>query len=589
MRSRDRPSSLLALTIGVALVALAVVAWTRAEAPRVFFSGDEGLKSVQRRAFAEGRETLSDPSRQLAAAVTAGSAAGTTRPKVASLSPWRPPFVQPCAGGLCSVWRNPVVRIGGVAERVGGPPLAAAVAWLGLVLWLLATALLALRLGASAAGTAAALLFGTPAWLYGVVFWEHAPAAAAVTAALAWTLGERSVGSRPRMARAVVVAAGLGAAVALAVLSRPESGLLVIVAAALAWRRRHRAELAAWVVGGLVAGSLALWLGDGLAGWVGNNVSRAATGEGDWLNRRSLQSATLLAGLRGGSAPSGATAGLAASTAGILLLARWAPPRVVRSLGWLLLATSAAALASLWAWPGAQIVGLLLAAPVAVIGLASGLRAAPTAHGPAAAAQGPSADAPAPSTDARLLAIGCALSLLAALLASPNDGGSQWGPRYLLPWLAPTLAFALAAPAAWRPLVRAALVLGLVAQLIGVRNLASQQADKSAAIRWLLASPARTLVAQAWYTPQELAGLSLDSRSLDHGWQLALAADLPALQRATDALVTREERWWIFAADPRLNAAGLLGRGGHWRVVGSRDVGFPPVQVRLHLIEAQRP
>ena len=102
-------------------------------------------------------------------------------------------------------------------------------------------------------------------------------------------------------------------------------------------------------------------------------------------------------------------------------------------------------------------------------------------------------------------------------------------------------------------------------------------------MRWLRASPARTLVAQAWYTPQELASLSLEA-----DWQIALAADLPALQRATDALRLREERWWIFAADPRLNAAGLLGQRGRWRVVGSRDVGFPPVRVRLHLIEARQ-
>ena len=176
MNAPNRGSALLGLSIALGLVGLAVVAWSRAEAPRVFFSGDEGLKSVQRQAFAAGREALMDPSRGF---VASPSSAG----RVSPLSPWRPPFVQPCAGGVCSVWRNPVVRAGGVLERFGGAPLAASLAWLGLLGWLLATAVLARRLGASGAATAGGLLFSTPAWLYGVVFWEHAPAAAVVTAA----------------------------------------------------------------------------------------------------------------------------------------------------------------------------------------------------------------------------------------------------------------------------------------------------------------------------------------------------------------------------------------------------------------------
>lgn len=619
--ARWRSVALVALL--VIMVGLAVVALGRAYGTRAFFSGDEGLKSAQRSALAAGHAWLADPARGL------GSNTSTTQLQAAlsdpllpdvmasatdfeigahrpgQLTPWRPPFVRPCGQGLCSVWRNPVVHAGSWLERFGGPPLAAMVSWLGLVLWLWATARLGAFFGASPVWLALSFLITSPAWLYGVVFWEHAPAAGVVTLALAWAFG--AVWRRPTFVHSTpssgvksistvslfhgIAAAGVGALVACAALSRPESALLALICLPIARRHRHKAEVAAWIGGATIVALVLLFaLGDGLSAWLSNNAAVASAGEAP-LRRLASQAASLLGGGRG--VPQAGPLGVAmplvalpvawvvAFVAGLsLVTAAWLPAHILRGLGWAVLVTTGCALVVTLQDPNAQLVGLVLAAPVVWLGLLAALseRASPPpsqqnepAHGDDEAAEF--------SLSRRHLAGWLVASLVVALLTAPNDGGSQWGPRYLLPWMGPACALALSAHASWRWLVRLALIIGLVAQLGGARHLDHQQQDKAAALRWLQASPAKVLVSQAWYTPQELASLSLDQ-----GWTLALASDLSGLQLALRNLAAQRTAWWVFAASPRLDARRLLQRGGRWRVVGSRDVAFPPAQVRLHLV-----
>ena len=559
-RSRHMPSVWSAIGLAVVLIALAIAAWQRADAPRAFFSGDEGVKSAQRAALADGHATLADPSRGFAIAAATQT----------DLIPWRPPFVVPCDGGVCSVWRNPVVHLGAALEQVGGPQLAALISWLGLVLWALAAALLATRLGAPAWPTALALLTTTPAWLYGIVVWEHAPAAAVVTLALAWALP-----SSASTAGALLRSAGLGVLVGLATLSRPESALLATVALATAQTWRRRRELAAFAGAALLPLLVEALVGGSLGAWLGNNAAQGPADAG-WLGRAE-QALSMLTGLRGADLPPWASVGLLAVTAlaGLAVALRSTRAKggrlqpmallpIALLLGGVLLAGAMVA-----GDGGVQVVGLVIAAPAAVLGWLSRL----DRDERLLAAATPQARA------ARRLALGAALALVTALLFAPNDGGSQWGPRYLLPWLAPGLAFALAAAKPWRELVRAALVLGLLVQLLGVRHVAEQQAEKVSALRWLRASPATTMVAHGWYTPQELAGLALD-----HGWDIALA-DSPALmQAATSDLAARRVDWWVLATAPGSDVRRAMDGRSPWRWVGSRRVRFPPVEVELHLL-----
>lgn len=571
------PSQRAALVTLVGLLAaLALIAWQRAEAPRAFFSGDEGVKSAQRAALAAGHEALDDPSRAFATATPGAGAAD------ASLLPWRPPFVVPCAGGVCSVWRNPVVRVGGHLERLGGPPLAALLSWVGLALWAWAAALLARRLGAPAWPVALALVATTPAWLYGVVLWEHAPAAAIATLAMVWALPRRGAGPGDGAAMSAVLpgaalpgavllgAVLLGALSGLAALSRPESALIAAAAWVAATRWRRRGELAAFALAALAPLLAEALLGGALQAWLQSNAAMAAADPG--LAGRGAQVVSLLAGVRGDGWPQLASLGLLAlALLGAIAIGRQRrqaaattdarPARLVAALTWALLAATAVAATRLAVDAQAQAVGLLLAAPAAAIGWLARLEQRDDDRA------------------ARMLALASAVGLAIAVLVAPNDGGSQWGPRYLLPWLAPGLAFALAAGAAWRRRVQAALVVGLLVQLLGARHFAAQQADKVAAVRWLQASPAQTLVAHAWYAPQELASLALDA-----GWDVALADSPARMAAATRDLASRRVAWWVLATAPGTDVRRAMDGRSPWRWVGARSVSLPPVAVELHLL-----
>lgn len=251
---RNLATWLLVVAVAVGLIAFVA----RNTRPGAFFSGDGGLKFalVQQHAGAAlGNDILPPPE---------SWAKGLWR---AGLAPFGPPFAYPVEDRL----------------RVAFPPLFSLLATpgfmilgdfglyilpvLGVIGSLLATMLVADRLGAGPLGTfgAVALVTASPLTLYGATFWEHAPAAAIAIATVRALLG---TGMRSAALAGFLAAAGAAL--------RPECSIFALVLfgtfAAIAPSRNRRRETAAVAV---FAAGLALMLlynvlaGGGLMGFHG--------------------------------------------------------------------------------------------------------------------------------------------------------------------------------------------------------------------------------------------------------------------------------------------------------------------------------
>lgn len=433
-----------AATIALTLL-LVVLTWAD---PRGVFTADIGVKRLQVRACIDTGCIVPydaadlDPTQQL--------------------RPIQHPFAEPAGpDGYRTVYGNVVVRAGAAISSVVGGAGVLALPALALLALLALAAHLGPRLGLSRAVAVAAVGLGTPAWFYGGVLWEHAPAAALAVAAVAllWWLHEHAAPptsaearvqptpepgsgapagpdahsrshSGPRRLAAVVA---LGACAGLSVAVRPEALLVVGPLGAgllLAAPRRTAAPLAlAAVLAAAILGGIAL-LDPTLLPLEQAHANLMETGFtlSTWAAQRLEHGVQALAGVYPPVArPAASSFALPSFAPSAALAALWLvlllplrPLAPSHRLGATLrIGGMVASLALPLVFAGdclAQPVGLLPTVPLAW--LLTGRR---------------------PEAAPRWLHGATLVSLALALLLMPNAGGVQIGPRYLLA-LMPLLA-----------------------------------------------------------------------------------------------------------------------------------------------------
>ncbi|MBI2220594.1 MAG: hypothetical protein HYU53_05245 [Acidobacteria bacterium] len=368
-----------------------------------------------------------------------------------------------------------------------------------------------------AAGTIGILLtaFCSPMVFYGLEYWEHLPALAAVMAGVT-LLAVGRTGWK-------IAAAGL--LLSLAALLRPE-GVWFCIAGGLAAMTilpsRSRAVLAMAFAAGMLPIVVFNYLHFGnLSGvHVSSNLGALVT---DWPRSRimlldrwfgpsgnwavALALMLMLVGFLWGATPGGRIAGYF----GLGLLSTGV------ALGWL-------PRENLWA-----------AAPTAALALA-----------PVEPGQGPSI--------ARAVGWATLLGIVAVIATAPNDGGAQWGPRYIL-FAAPVLLLVAAHKirilwtdhGAERWFARAAVVLVLVAALVTTRAAyrelrASKRYYSRLAYATALAShDVSFIVSNIWWFDQINAGAAVNATFLYAKDAAAAQAALRQTSPATVLLATSEE------------------------------------------------
>ncbi len=411
-------------------------------------------------------------------------------------------YTVPGSGGAVSVYSYPFAFL--------CAPLFDAFGHHGLILPSLAAAigLLALFLPlARAAGIrsprwfAAALAAATPVLFYAFTFWEHQLAACVASGAL--LLAARALGD----GRAAWAAAA-GTIAALGFLIRPEALFLgpalgLGLAAARAGAPRDRLALAGAAVLGWMIGLIpGVWLhqtlyGHPLGGAAALNFGRPALDSMPLLAEKlSPGRARLALSLALDREPD---LRLFALLIVLALAIRFTAGR------WRAVPCLALAAASFWLWlpeSGPYLkTGLLASCPLLLLALTP-------------------PDEPSPGRPTRsLLYWFCALYFLAVALTAPNDGGAQWGPRYLLPLIPPAAALAwhraerlLRHPERPERVVTAQLVAVLlgISAILQVHSLSVLESSltRSATLRDATAEVGhRIVLTDIWWAPQILARL----------------------------------------------------------------------------------
>jgi hypothetical protein len=537
----------LRVLLGAVAGHAAVGLWLPATTLSVF-SGDIGLKLVQADNLARGHAWLDYPGHSLDPAHR--------------LFPFGPPFTFSDGGRIYSVYLNPITYLASVAYRVAGVWGCHVIPLAGTAGLLLGTLRLARRLGEAhsrAVAAALLLLLATPVWFYGWVFWEHAPAAAlclAATLVLSRTPG--------RATRRQLLAAG--ALLGVAGACRPEALLYLGATAVALWAARRRpisgATLAGVAAAVLVA--LALLLPGPPLAHVAQNLApmRDAPGGFAALAWYRLDVLTSLIGgvLRPApSQPPRFVAAAAATTAAVVLLGLSLRPSLKDSRAMTIALCAAGAVAlvpSLFAWADRQtlLTGLLPACPLTVLALSRG---ASPLRGPLRRPDTPAEPIERSSTRSFIgrTASGFAASVL---LLAPNDGGNQWGPRYLLPALPllvcllltdRTPAGPIGGPA--EPRVRRwagvlLLVASVAVQVVGARNHLRMHREKTEAWSRLADLPGRYVVTHLWFVPQEAAPLSLRGDKV-----FLLAGSEDALRYAVERMERAGVTAFAFVGAPR--------------------------------------
>ncbi len=505
---RPQVSAWLPLAVLVAVYAL--VGLSALDHELAQFSGDIGVKLIQIDTLARGHAWLDYP--------------GAEIDPTGQLFPLGPPFIVVHDGRPYSVYLNPVTYLATPAYRwlgIQGGRLLVLLCAAGVVA---ATVWLARVVGMTrgrATLAAALTLAATPLWLYGWVFWEHAPATLLCVIATAVAIRE-SPAAFPR--RSLIAAAALGVAMA----CRPEALLYALALAfALAWRARRPAAAGILVVGTPIVYALtslslpgmpfienASLILDKVFGWLSD-----PTGRPSWLEERQGIVETLLIGVMAPmetAVPT--TARRLGLTLAVMLIAlgghrRFGGPSGRLSSGITAVAGLLFVLPALSLAADSQILlsGLLICCPLTIAVMPY------LVTGPEGASRDPERGDRSLLPVLGVTALGF---LLAAMLLAQNGGGNQWGPRYLLPAM-PLIACIVASrpelaprwgsvPQRLRGWTLIALVIASLAiQLLGMRSHLLSSQRKSEAWERVAALGGDFLLTSAWFIPQEGAGLAL--------------------------------------------------------------------------------
>ena len=488
--------NLLRLTwVLVAIVGALYVGIVLALSPyRGFWSGDAGVKLWQMEVW-----IANDWRTPWASYAEANAALDPDH----ALAPLGAPFAVWEGDRVLTIYTLPYVFISSLLLSAGGlpalyaPPLIAGVGGLTLAAWA------GSRFSGRVAFFAVLSLGLASSWLfYSVTFWGHTVASVLIWGALALSL------SSARRSQALAgIAAGLclGAAVA----ARPEAGTSALALLAVLAMRRSTWPMLGWVAAGLGLAGLAGWVyqaavvGQAIGGQAAMNFAPSAFETRLWsldrlfeMSQMVVESRQLgvLVILAGGLAVFGmayAYRRLRSARAGRL-------GSTVECLGLVLVAAGVVVLVL----RGYQPIDLLFGVPVACLTfLRFGERAEPVATG---------------GHWRRQLAVWCALVAVLSIVLGRQNGGWQWGPRYLTPLLGPLVLLAVerwdrlergARSSMERYAVRGALVAlmvaGVVIQSVGVAKLWHVRAGNDALTRALLRAPSGTVVVtDLWFVPQ---------------------------------------------------------------------------------------
>jgi len=423
-----------------------------------------------------------------------------------------PFFWSDTAERVYTVYITPFVAISGwLFGRLGHLGLYV-LPWLSGVAGLLLLYGLGRSMGFRRSGLAVAILGLASPWLfYSVVFWEHT-----LAVALVWT-GMWIATNRPHLAQFLV----LGALLGLALVIRVEVFLF-----ALCWLscfRKRRSDFRVWMaVGVMTVAVIALnslfqfrWTGQWLPPQWRANVDDEWGGRNDlWINQPyfslSRLSDTIRQVLALARSPTFVDRGLAACyiiqlSNSLYLYRRRA--RFVENLTILMTGVIAALLLLALIQAPMEVSDNLVASFPALLLLPF-------------LAQRTVREKLPPAARSLLMSI-CAFIIL-VVLAAPNDGGLQWGPRYLL--VTPGLLALVIAELIgqlweekirtwlWRVMVLMTLVVSIVVQVIGIYTLWVHRCDNAAAE--IALADEGMVVTNIWYLPQHVMPYTFLTRTV---------------------------------------------------------------------------
>lgn len=364
--------------------------------------------------------------------------------------------------------------------------------------------------------------FCSPMVFYGLEYWEHLPALAAATAAAALLASGRRTWT--------IAAAGL--LLSAAALLRPEGLWFCLAGIAILPALSCRSK--ALVGSAFAVGMLPMFIfnhlhfGDFSGLHVSSNLGSLLT---DWPRSRIV----LLDSWLGPSANWPVTLSLALTVVAFLWPAHWG----VRIAGYLGLGLLSASVAL--GWLPRQ--NLWATAPAAALALA-----------PVASSRG--------WTNARAVGWATVLAIIAVIATAPNDGGAQWGPRYLLFAVPPLLLVAadririlwnLRGAERWmaRACVGLVLLAALVTTRAAYRELRSSKRYYARLVNAtaLASHDVSFVVSNIWWFDQIHAGASIDAAFLYVKDASAARAAIRQTSPAKVLLATSEEREFRSALD----------------------------------------
>jgi hypothetical protein len=422
-----------------------------------------------------------------------------------SLAPLGAPFATWDGNRVVTIYTLPYVFVSSLLLAAGGrlalyvPPLAAGVGGLALA------ACIGRRFSDRVAFFAVLALGLATSWLfYSVTFWGHTVAGLLVWAALALALPDWS---EPASRARAGIAAGL--CLGASVLVRPEAVASVLALASVLVVQRSAWSKLAWLALGLALAGLAGWVyqaavvGQVIGGQAAMNFAPSAFESRLWsIDCLAEMSQMVVESRRLGVLV------IAAGGLGVFVLARvyrrLRPANAARvgpaveCLGLVLVAVGVVVLVL----RGHHPIDLLFGAPVACLAFLG-----PGRRVEAAAAEG---------RWRRQLAAWCALVAVLSIVLGRQNGGWQWGPRYLAPLLGPLVLLAverwqrleretrsaLGRYALWAALA-ALVAAGAVVQGVGVVKLWHVRAGNGALARAMLSQPPPdVVVTDLWFVPQ---------------------------------------------------------------------------------------